>query len=401
MTSRVPPPRRRRATRASPALDPPVAIDERHADVRPAEIDADRVGVAHEARRLARSRRGSLDASRVAWQIVRPCLVPPASRACRLARNPPRRALRPRTPCARRRGRGDVVGVRRARAARDGAGGRRPLRHPHIRAQDVDDLYVAWGFVTARDRLWEMEVNRRAARDAVGMVRQPHASVRTAAPSCSNWSAGRARSGRASARDAVLRGWLERYASGVNAYLAQCRSGTAPWPREMVRLGKRPADWEPADTILLLLAQGVLLDLDLPELEEADSRARAGPSGWPRGTASRRRTSSRPFPTAPHGGSTARAHRPPSLPAGRGSTTPELRAAARARVGAWLADGDPDLRASNVFAVGGGRSASRKPLLANDPHLALGSLVRSTSCTSRCRAGSPPSAPRCRDSRRS
>src|SRR5207247_4212823 len=45
-----------------------------------------------------------------------------------------------------------------------------------------------------------------------------------------------------------------------------------------------------------------------------------------------------------------------------------------ANLGGWLspASAEPELRASNVFAVGGARSASGTPLLANDPHLTLG-----------------------------
>ena len=35
---------------------------------------------------------------------------------------------------------------------------------PHLRAESLDDLYFAWGWVHARDRLWQM-VHARAAGD--------------------------------------------------------------------------------------------------------------------------------------------------------------------------------------------------------------------------------------------
>jgi len=35
---------------------------------------------------------------------------------------------------------------------------------PHIRAQSTDDLYFAQGYVMAQDRLWQMDVLRRAPR---------------------------------------------------------------------------------------------------------------------------------------------------------------------------------------------------------------------------------------------
>ena len=34
---------------------------------------------------------------------------------------------------------------------------------PHVRARSLDDLYLAWGWVSARDRLWQMLWTRAAA----------------------------------------------------------------------------------------------------------------------------------------------------------------------------------------------------------------------------------------------
>jgi penicillin amidase len=33
---------------------------------------------------------------------------------------------------------------------------------PHVRAENLDDLYFAWGWVSARDRLWQMVWTRVA-----------------------------------------------------------------------------------------------------------------------------------------------------------------------------------------------------------------------------------------------
>src|SRR5687767_6998152 len=38
---------------------------------------------------------------------------------------------------------------------------------PHIYAQNVDDLFVAQGFVVAQDRLWQMEMWRRTGEGRV------------------------------------------------------------------------------------------------------------------------------------------------------------------------------------------------------------------------------------------
>src|SRR5262249_35708303 len=63
---------------------------------------------------------------------------------------------------------------------------------------------------------------------------------------------------------------LERYAAGINAWIDQCRrTGRAAWPIELQRLHRTPDPWRPEDAYLVLLAQGMLLDPDLPELDEA------------------------------------------------------------------------------------------------------------------------------------
>ncbi len=49
---------------------------------------------------------------------------------------------------------------------------------PHIYAQNVDDLFMAQGYVMAQDRLWQMEMWRRAARRAAGRDPRPAAVAR-------------------------------------------------------------------------------------------------------------------------------------------------------------------------------------------------------------------------------
>src|SRR5207249_2064868 len=76
-------------------------------------------------------------------------------------------------------------------------------------------------------------------------------------------------------------------------------------------------------------------------------------------------------------GSLGRATSADLRPAGFGGTgtarASRWSARAHERLGTWLdpAKSDLDTRASNEFAVGARRSASGKPMLANDPHLAL------------------------------
>jgi penicillin amidase len=249
---------------------------------------------------------------------------------------------------------------------------------PHLRAANLSDLYFAWGFVSARDRLWQMEHTRRGARGQLWRWFGNRALRADGGAQLFELAALAERSWAVERDDAGTRLALERFAEGVNAYLDLCRRGLRPWPSEFRRLGVEPEDWRPVDCILALVAMGVLLDLVIPELAEAESVKVHGPGWFER---RRRFESDWTYTTIPdsaarrlyggHGpsGATApppadplddlepRPERPPPRPA------PPDRSPGAGR--------DPDLRASNLFAVGPERSASRAPLLANDVHLAL------------------------------
>ena len=284
---------------------------------------------------------------------------------------------------------------------------------PHLRAQNFGDLYRAWGYVTARDRLWQLEYSRRAGRGELwrwfgnATLRGDGGAqlFRFRERAAAIWARDRARPAVAFA--------LEGYAAGINAFIARCRSGEEAWPPEFATLHREPEDWKPEDSVLLLLGLGVTLDLDLPELEEGRDVASHGaawtaarrrfedrwiydtiPDSASRAEGARERTpGARPRErarggagsSATHGGGAAgvariggtvreRSHsRPAATDAAIVSADLALLAQAEATLAPLRADRslDDDARASNVFAVGPARSASGAPLFANDPHLGL------------------------------
>jgi penicillin G amidase len=113
---------------------------------------------------------------------------------------------------------------------------------PHIFARNLHDLYMAQGYVTASDRLWSMDLNRRAASGrlaelfgeqmlpldrhfrTVGFRRAAEASLSAYSPE--------------------TLGHLEAYAAGVNA-----RTAERKWPPEFALLRCRPEPWTPVDTL--------------------------------------------------------------------------------------------------------------------------------------------------------
>jgi penicillin amidase len=121
---------------------------------------------------------------------------------------------------------------------------------PHIFAENDHDLYYAQGYVTARDRLFQMELQVRAAGGMLaewlgpGMVWYDRNQRRLGML----YGAERALEG--IMEDGVVKEALEAYADGVNAYISTLRYET--YPLEYKILGIEPGTWEPLNTPLLL-----------------------------------------------------------------------------------------------------------------------------------------------------
>jgi len=117
---------------------------------------------------------------------------------------------------------------------------------PHIRASSLDDLVMAQGYVTAQDRLWQMDALRRHAAgnlaEILGVPLIPHDRAQRTLQI-------RAAADRALATlppDQLH--LLERYAAGVNASIA---TQSAHLPLEFRLLRYEPASWTPRDSLLI------------------------------------------------------------------------------------------------------------------------------------------------------
>lgn len=213
---------------------------------------------------------------------------------------------------------------------------------PTIRAAGEADAYFALGFVHAQDRLWQMEAMRRlcAGRlaELLGARAVPSDRMMRTLGLYRLAENGLAR------LPADVRGAVDAYGAGVNAWIAGHRGAPPP---EFVLLGHAPEPWRPADSLVWGRLMGMHLSGNWhEELARARLAARLPPERLadlfpPDGAASM-------VPAAS----------PAALP-------PDL-------AEALLAATPPPLRpglASNIWALAGGRTASGKPLLANDPHL--------------------------------
>ncbi|MET0554773.1 MAG: penicillin acylase family protein [Vicinamibacteria bacterium] len=204
---------------------------------------------------------------------------------------------------------------------------------PHIRASSVPDLMRAQGYVTAQDRLWQMDVLRRRAlgelAEAFGEGLLPaDREMRTL---------GLNRAAREAERllPPDVAEAMDAYAAGVDAYIQ-----AHPLPLEFRLLRYRPRPWTRVDT----LAVGKLLARDL-----------AG--GWEQEVYRALYSDRLPadvqavlYPTRFPDDRILFGHDGPAPPGA----------------------GEETARGSNNWVVSGAHTASGKPLLANDPHLGLG-----------------------------
>ncbi len=235
---------------------------------------------------------------------------------------------------------------------------------PTITAASMDDLLMAQGYVTAQDRLWQIDLTRKLAAGELAEI-----FGRAALDSdVENRTYGFRQAAEASLKvmDAETKGYLEAYARGVNRYIEDYRGRL---PMEFRVLDYAPRPWAAVDALLVhAYMYDVLSTTWRWELGRARVEAKVGPERaqelYPvdspldhiivgaeanpakEAQPGKRATAQPPTHVPP----------PPPLPA-------EFFAEWRRDVEAVLG--------SNNWVVSGSRTYSGKPMLANDTHLPL------------------------------
>lgn len=247
---------------------------------------------------------------------------------------------------------------------------------PHITTESRDDLFLMQGFNAARDRLWQMDLWRKrglgllAADFGPGFLEQDRAARLCVyrGDMQAEWAA----YGTPHARHIV-----EKFVAGVNAYLDLLDEMPELLPEEFRVLGSRPALWAAEDVVRIrshawirnLTSEVVRSQVAaLADLDTDLARRSLHPEGW------------QPHvPTFPDGAPMGAA--PTAvLNVFKLATEPPAFSADRLAAGLdqsvdWLvvpqqgkAETDPGLQGSNNWAISGARTASGRPILANDPH---------------------------------
>jgi penicillin amidase len=233
---------------------------------------------------------------------------------------------------------------------------------PHIYARDPDDAWMVVGYLHGRERLWQMELYRRATGGRLSeLLGQPTLRVDKR---LLGLGLRRAAAAEWQTATPVVRHALERYSAGVNAAIAAM--GRWQRPPEFLLLGIEPEPWTPVDSLSVArlmawrLAENRRGELVRGRLTRAIGAAEANrlmgrlPDGTPTIVGGGTHFPSPPMAPGPGLAKGSALLAPEPLPPGL----------------EWL---DVTARAggSNSWVVAGARTASGRPLLANDPHLAV------------------------------
>ena len=125
----------------------------------------------------------------------------------------------------------------------------------HIKAKTEADAYFAQGFVTARDRLWQMDLLRRIASGRASEIMGDMMLASDKHYLQYGFSDIAAKA--VGTLDPLLRGSIIAYVAGVNACIEEFAANQ--WPAEFGLLGYTPEPWTAEDCILISRLQSEAL----------------------------------------------------------------------------------------------------------------------------------------------
>ncbi len=235
---------------------------------------------------------------------------------------------------------------------------------PHIRAASFDDLFYAQGFVTAQDRLWQMDATRRYAAGDLAEIFGPALLKHDRQQRYLQFREACQRA--ADALDPQQRHYLEVYAKGVNAFIERSRDHL---PLEFRLLRYSPAAWTVTDSMLLGANMSQMLNTQYPlELKREAVIRHLNPQEiadlYPS-------TSWRDLPPAQQAKPSIEEQTPPK----NDSSDEEEEDRVPTQTSSVLALFQPPrceecVPGSNNWVVSGEHTVSGRPLLSNDMHLA-------------------------------
>ena len=145
---------------------------------------------------------------------------------------------------------------------------------PHVFAENDPDLYYAQGFITARDRLFQLELQTKAANGTLHewLGEDVLAYDRTTRRIGMTYGAEQTHGEVVGSEMEPL---LQAYSDGINAWIGKLRP--SDYPLEYKLLGIEPAPWEPIHVSNFLMAMTRTLAGGSNDLTATNTMARFGP----------------------------------------------------------------------------------------------------------------------------
>jgi len=228
---------------------------------------------------------------------------------------------------------------------------------PHVFAANDHDLYFTQGYITARDRLWQMELQTHFAAGRISEIVGSRALEldRLNRRKGLAWAAERSLA--ALQQDPEALAITEAYADGVNAYIRSLSQGQLPIEYKL--LNYEPEPWTPYKSLLLLKYMANDLNFSNSDFPQQNVRAVFGEGLF-----------DLLFPIT-HPEQRPIVNRPGQwdfepLPVMPPSEGPETVGTVK-----WKVENPPENLGSNNWAVSGKKTAEGHPILCGDPHLSL------------------------------
>ncbi len=243
----------------------------------------------------------------------------------------------------------------------------------HIFAANIHDAFFLQGYNAARDRLWQIDLWRKRGLGLLAKSLGPAYVDQDRAARLFLYRGDMQKEWAAYAPDS--RQWVTAFVDGVNAYVAQVRSGVRPLPIEFKLTDSRPDTWQPED--VLRIRSHALVSNVASEV----ARARVVCAGGLKADALRRKVEPLGHKVAVPAGLN-----PCDVPAdvlkdyllgtkqvdfsALSKSAPHAELSAPRQLAAALEAQSTE--GSNNWVIAPSRTATGRPILANDPHRQLG-----------------------------
>jgi len=232
---------------------------------------------------------------------------------------------------------------------------------PHIFAEQENDAYFVQGFLHAKFRLWQMELQTFAAAGRASEIIGEKAITHDREFRRLGMVYAAEIAEKEAANDPVIKAQCDAYTAGVNAYIETLTESTLPLEYKLI--GYKPEKWSNLKTSLFLKYMSYDLAGHDDDFEMTNAKSYFSPGDFAKLFPEIQDTLD---PIIPKGTVFEKQKVFPVKPAGADSLYLEKRLLAVAE--AYKPGRD---NGSNNWAVSGSKTKSGAPILCNDPHLGL------------------------------